>query len=90
LRSRPQEHVLDDVQVVAQREVLVHDLDAERGLRPGGRGTGDVPALEEDLTRVDGVDAADALDEGRLAGAVVTDERSDLSALAAKSTARRT
>ena len=27
----PEEHVLDDVEVVAQREVLVHDLDLERG-----------------------------------------------------------
>ena len=28
-----EEHVLDDVEVVAQREVLVHDLDAEpRGI----------------------------------------------------------
>ena len=35
-------------------------------------------ALEEDLARVDGVDAGDALDERRLAGAVVADERHDL------------
>ena len=30
LSSRPEEHVVDDVEVVAQREVLVDDLDAER------------------------------------------------------------
>ena len=35
-------------------------------------------AVEEDLTRVVAVDPGDALDERRLAGAVVADERHDL------------
>ena len=34
----------------------------------------DLTAVEEDLALVEGVDAGDALDEGRLAGAVVADE----------------
>jgi hypothetical protein len=37
-------------------------------------------ALEEDVARVDRVDAGDAFDEGRLAGAVVADESHDLAA----------
>ena len=66
-------HVLDDVQVVAEREVLVDDLDAEarRVLRPVDR---DRPRLEQDLAGVGRVDAGDALDERRLARAVVADE----------------
>ena len=72
-----QVHVLDDVEVVAEREILVHDLDPElrRVLRPVDR---DGLAVEEDLAGVVAVDAGDALDERRLAGAVVTDERHDL------------
>ncbi len=70
-------HVLDDVEVVAEREILVHDLDPElrRVLRPV-----DVHLLaaEEDLAGVVAVDAGDALDERRLSGAVVADERHDL------------
>ena len=70
-------HVLDDVEVVAQREILVHDLDPELGrvLRAVDR---DRLAVEEDLAGVVAVDAGDALDERRLAGAVVADERHDL------------
>ena len=55
----PEEHVLDDVEVVAQREVLVHGLDAERG---GVLGRADVhrAALPEDLAAVGRVDPGDA------------------------------
>ena len=62
----PEVHVLDDVEVVAEREVLVDDLDAEarRVLRAVDR---DRLALEEDLAAVERVDAGDALDERRLA-----------------------
>ena len=75
-----EEHVLDDVEVVAQREVLVHDLDAvaaaSRGpwIEIGG-------PFEQELSRVDRVDAADALDERRLAGAVVADQRHDFAGI---------
>ena len=70
-------HVLHDVEVVAQREVLVDDLDPEPGgvLRPVDR---DLLAVEVDLAGVERVDAGDALDQRRLAGAVVADERHDL------------
>src|SRR5690606_9900943 len=69
-----EEEVLDDVEVLAEREVLVDDLDAEAG---GLAGTGDPhrAALEAVLPRVERVDAADALDEGRLSRAVVAHER---------------
>ena len=78
LRLLPaEEHVLDDVEVVAEREVLVDDLDAERG-GVAGAVDGDRLAVEAELARVDGVDAADALDQGGLAGAVVADQRGDL------------
>ena len=45
-----QVHVLDDVEVVAEREVLVHDLDSELGgvLRAVDV---DLLAVEEDLAR---------------------------------------
>ena len=72
-----EEHVLDDVEVVAQREVLVDDLDAERrGVL--GAVDRDRLALEEELPGVGAVDAGDRLDQRRLAGAVVTDEGGDL------------
>ena len=72
-----EEHVLHDVEVVGQREVLVDDLDPELGgvLRAVD---GDLVALEQHVPRVDRVDARDALDERRLACAVVADERHDL------------
>src|SRR2546421_12814022 len=64
------EHVLDDVQVVRQRQVLIDRLDAK------ARGVArvvdvDRPALPEDLAVVDLVDAGDTFGQDRLAGAVV-------------------
>ncbi len=72
-----EEHVLDDVEVVAQGEVLVDDLDAEGG---GVARAGDVagPAVDGDGAAVDAVDPGDAFDQRRLAGAVVTDEGAHL------------
>ncbi len=72
-----EEHVLDDVEVVAQGEVLVDDLDAEGGGGPRSV-DGDRLVLEGDLPAVDGVDAGDALDQRRLAGTVVAHQRGDL------------
>ena len=73
----PEVHVLDDVEVVAEREILVDDLDPElrRVLRPADR---DPLAVEPGLALVDRVDPGDALDQRRLAGAVVADERHHL------------
>src|SRR4029078_10987497 len=66
----PEEHVLDDVEVVAQREVLVDGLDPERG-RITRRANPRRLALPQDLAGIGCVDPRDALDEHRLAGAVV-------------------
>ena len=73
-----QEHVLDDVQVVGEGQVLVDGLDAQAGGVAGGADVHRV-ALEEDLPVVDLMDAGDAAGEHRLAGAVVTAEPGDLS-----------
>src|SRR6516164_4940801 len=65
-----QEHVLDDVQVVGQRQILVDGLDPQRGGVPGAPNV-HRPALEVDLTMVRLVHAGDAAGEHRLPGAVV-------------------
>ena len=68
-----EEDVLDDVEVVAEREVLVDDLDPER-VGVLGRVHRDGLAVEGVRAVVEGVDAGDPLDQGGLAGAVVTDQ----------------
>ena len=73
-----EEHVLDDVEVVRQREVLVDRLDAE----PGGIARAvdlDRPAFPQELAVVDLVDPGDALRQDRLAGPVVPHQRGSLS-----------
>jgi hypothetical protein len=75
-----QEHVLRDVEVVGQGEVLVDELDAERRRIPRVVQR-DRVALEAELAAVDGVDTRDALDEGRLARAVVADQRGHLAGI---------
>ena len=67
----------DDVEVVAQREVLEDRGDAEL-LRLLGAVDGDAFAVEDHLTLVGRVDAGHDLDERRLAGAVVADQGDDL------------
>ena len=61
-----EEHVLDDVEVVAQREILVDGLDPERG-RVTRRADAHRLALPQDLAGVGRVDPGDALDQHRLA-----------------------
>ena len=80
VRLAAEEHVLDDVEVVAEREILVDDLDPEPGgvlragdVRPAGPRRGS--------RRSRRVDAGDRLDQRRLAGAVVADERHHLAAV---------
>src|SRR5581483_6952859 len=70
----------DDVEVVAEREILVDDLDTEarRVLRAVHV---HLPALEQHRAGIPRVDAGDALDERGLAGAVVADERHHLAGL---------
>ena len=77
MRLAAQVHVLDDVEVVAECEILVDDLDPKLGCLLGAVDVGGL-AVEVDLTRVVGMNPGDALDQGRLAGTVVADERHDL------------
>ncbi len=94
LRKRPEdrphqlaaeEQVGRHVEIVAQGEVLVDRLDAEvlgvaraadRGLLP----------VEQDLAGVGGERAGQDLDQGRLAGAVVAEQRHHLVAMTERST----
>ena len=72
-----QEQVRDDVEVVAEREILVDGRDP---VLVGGGGAADVRALavDRDRARVRGLDPGDRLDQRRLAGAVVADQGDDL------------
>ena len=72
-----EEHVLDDVQVVGQRQILVDGLDPQRGGVPGAPDVDRSP-LEVDLTMVRLVHAGDAAGEHRLPGAVVPAEAGHL------------
>ena len=73
----PEVHVLDDVEVVAQREILVDDLDPQANgvLRAVDV---DLLALEQDGAAIDRMDARDALDQRGLPRTVVADERHHL------------
>src|ERR1700722_3398755 len=73
-----EEHVRDDVEVVAQREVLVNGRDAEAG-RVLRRVQVDLLALPEHLAVIRRVDAGHAFDQRGLARAVVAEQRGDLS-----------
>ena len=72
-----QEHVLHDVQVVTEREILVDGLDPERGGLARGANPNRL-SVPEDLPALRSVDPGDALDHHRLAGPVVADERGHL------------
>src|SRR5712692_2063416 len=73
-----QEHVLDDVEVVAQGEVLVDGLDSEPACIACAADV-DRLALPEDLTVVGRVHTGDALGENRFAGSVVSAKGGHLS-----------
>ena len=75
-----EEDVGDDVEVVAEGEVLVDRRDAELGgvLRPGDL---DLATVEADPAFVGAVDARDRLHQRRLAGAVVAHEADHLAAV---------
>jgi hypothetical protein len=74
-----QEHVRYHVEIVREREVLVDDLDAESGRVPRAVDRHRLP-LEPNLALVEGMDPDHALDQRRLSGAVVADERHHLAA----------
>ncbi len=73
-----EEHVGDDVEVVAERQILVDGGHAELGGVVGGANR-DALAAPVDLAVVGFVDAGDHLDQCRLAGAVVADQRGNAS-----------
>ena len=73
----PEEQVLDDVEVVAQREVLVDRRDPERFGVVRAVDVGRL-ALPEDLALRRLPQPGDGLDRHGLAGAVVADQRGDL------------
>ena len=72
-----EEHVLDDVEVVGERKVLVDGLDAELG-RVARRADASRMSVPQDLAPIRRVDTGHRADQDRLAGTVVTDERGDL------------
>jgi hypothetical protein len=68
-----EEHVLDDVEVVAESEILVHDLDPEqRGVPWPVHAPG--RTVDDQLALVDAIDAADAFHQRRLSCPVVANE----------------
>ena len=73
----PEKEVGDDVEVVAECEILIDGGDAEGGCV---RRSPDphLPTVEDDGAAVRPVGSGDDLDERRLAGAVVADETDDL------------
>ena len=73
----PEEHVLDDVEVVGQGQVLVHGLDPEPG---GVAGAMDLNrlALPEELAVVGRVDPGDAFGQHGLPRSVIPDQRGHL------------
>src|SRR5262249_7451334 len=77
VRLTAEVHVLDDVEVVAQSEILVDDLDPEL-CRLLGAVDRHLAPLKEGFPLVHRVNPRDALDQRRLAGAVVADESHDL------------
>src|SRR5579862_8007771 len=72
-----EEHVLDDVQVVGQRQVLVHGLDPQRGGVPGAPDVDRLP-IEEDLAMIRLMRAGDRAGKHRLPGPVVPAETGHL------------
>ena len=75
-----EEHVHVHGLLVGEGEVLVDDLDTELAGARGVGGLGEV-AVDVDLPGGRRVDAGDQLDQGGLAGAVVADQRDDLTAV---------
>src|SRR5207245_4755058 len=74
------EHVLHDVEVVRERQILVDRLDPKPRRIPWGPDMNRGP-LPEELPVVDLVDACDAFGQDRLTGAVISAEGGDLSGI---------
>ena len=79
LRQTLEHQVLGDRHLGQHRELLMHDPDAgAKGVGRGARGVG--CAVEDDLALVDGIDAAEQVDERRLARPVLPEEHMALAA----------
>ena len=74
IQLAPEEDVGDDVEVLAQREVLEHRGDAEIERRAGSGSVTGLPP-KRDRAGAGLVDAGENLHQRRLAGAVVADQR---------------
>src|SRR6185437_3495450 len=72
-----EEEVGDDIEVLAEREILVDGRDSELGSRVR-RAQRDATPVDVELTLVRAQRAGDRLDERRLSRAVVADQRDDL------------
>src|SRR5690606_34644130 len=68
------------VEVLAQGEVLVDDLDADVGGVARSVDV-DVLAVETECSRIDAVNAGETLDQRRLAGTIVADQRRHLAGI---------
>ena len=85
-RFAPDHDVGRDVEIVEEVELLVHEGDARRhGAGDGERGVLDAVDADRAFARLD--DAAQDLHQGRLAGAVLADQRQHLAALDAQADA---
>src|SRR5262249_3239909 len=71
------EEIRGRIEMLGERQILVHGLDSERAGFPRIRDR-DRFALEQHFSAVSLVDAGDDLDQRCLAGSVVTDDRMDL------------
>ena len=74
-----QEHVAIDIELIDQRQVLIDRLDAERA-RMADRAKLNGLALEVELPGARLIVAGEDLHQGRLAGAVVSEQSQDLAA----------
>jgi len=69
---------VDDVEVVAEREVLIDDFNSERG-GVARTANADLVSFKDVIAVIDFVDTRDAFDQGGFTCAVIADERGDLS-----------
>ena len=79
-RVKTERDVLQHRQRLEQREMLENHADAEAA-RGAGIGDSDRRAVEQNLAFVRRLDAVNHLDEGRLAGAVLAEQRVNLARL---------
>ena len=69
---------MDDVEVVTEREVLIHNFNTERG-GVARTANADLVSFKDVIAVIDFVNSRDALDQGGFTCAIIADERGDLS-----------